>query len=224
MTGWLEAMGIVLVEHHGADGLPETLAGFHGVVLLGGGLMPNDYEKAPWLHTERALTREAIDDDVPTLGICLGAQIIADVAGGEVRASYGPKERGSTPIHATELGAADAVIAAIGETSPMIENHEDMITVLPEGARLLASSDAVENQAFVIGQHVRGVQFHPEASAESLRLWNEAALTEQGYDVQAMLDAADAHHEANTAASKRLIEAFGREVLARAEAHAEGAQ
>ncbi|GAA3884881.1 type 1 glutamine amidotransferase [Leifsonia kafniensis] len=214
LGAWLEESGVEVVERYGADGLPETLDGFHGLVLLGGGLMPDDYEKAGWLRAERRLTEQAIELDLPTLGICLGAQVIADVAGGEVRASFGPKERGSTLIRATEEGRLDPVLAAIGEAAPMIENHEDLITRLPPGAVLLASSDAVQNQAFVLGQHVRGVQFHPEASAANLARWNDAALRGEGYDVAALVATAEQDDEANTRASRLLIDAFGDEVRA----------
>jgi GMP synthase-like glutamine amidotransferase len=215
---WLEQSGVDVVERHGADGLPETLDGFHGLVLLGGGLMPDDYEKADWLRAERRLTEQAIESDLPTLGICLGAQVIADVAGGEVRASFGPKERGSTVIRATAEGRLDPVLAALGEAAPMIENHQDLITRLPPGAVLLASSDAVQNQAFVLGEHVRGVQFHPEASAANLAGWDDAALRGEGYDIAALVATAEADDEANTRASRLLVEAFGDEVRARARA------
>lgn len=221
LATWLGEAGVEVVPALGADGLPETLEGFDGLVLLGGGLMPDDYERAPWLRAERRLTEQAIADDLPTLGICLGAQVIADVAGGEVRARTGPKERGATPIHATTAGRRDALLSAFWAgsatgTAPMIENHEDMITRLPESAVLLASSDAVENQAFVIGAHVRGVQFHPEASAADLANWDDAALRGEGRDLAELIAAAQAVDGENTAASRRLIDAFAREVRQRA--------
>lgn len=216
LAPWLEEAGVEAVLRFGGDGIPETLEGFDGLVLLGGGFMPDSYERAPWLRTERRLAQEAIDEDLPTLGICLGAQLIADVAGGEVLESHGPKERGSTVIRSTAAGLGDPVISGLGESAPMIENHEDMITVLPPNARLLASSDAVENQAFVIGEHVRGVQFHPEASAEHLANWDEAALEGDGYDLGEMLRVAEANDAENTRASRRLIEAFAAEIIERA--------
>lgn len=212
LATWLEAAGVEVVAAHGADGLPESLDGFDGLVLLGGGLMPDDDVRAPWLPAERELVRQAIEQDLPTLGICLGAQVIAAVAGGEVRAKTGPKERGATAIHTTHAGRDDRVLSAIGGTAPMIENHEDMITRLPADAVLLASSDAIENQAFVIGNHVRGVQFHPEASAADLENWDDAALREEGLDIADLIAEARAVHGENTSASRRLIDAFASEV------------
>lgn len=212
LGGWLIEAGIEVIPVVGAEGLPETLEGFDGLVLLGGGLMPDDDELAPWLQAERRLTAEAIDRDLPTLGICLGAQVIAHVAGGEVRAKYGPTERGATVIRANARGRHDALLSVCVDGAPMIENHEDMITRLPPGAELLASSDEVEHQAFVIGTHVRGVQFHPEASAADLANWDDAALRGEGRELAQLIATAESLHEQNTAASRRLILAFAEEV------------
>ena len=66
-------------------------------MLLGGGFMPDDDERAPFLPRERALVGEAVAAGVPVLGICLGAQLLAHVAGGEVTAKSGETERGSCP-------------------------------------------------------------------------------------------------------------------------------
>ncbi|MGO3147600.1 MAG: type 1 glutamine amidotransferase [Leucobacter sp.] len=216
LTQWFEEFGVELVEVFGGDGLPEDLTGFDALVLLGGGLMPNHFDTAPWLHAERKLTMEAILKDIPTLGICLGAQIIADVAGGEVRENYGPKERGSVSIWPTEAGISDPVLKSVGASAPMIENHEDMITKLPQSAVLLASSDAVANQAFVIGKHVRGVQFHPEASAENVANWDEAALQGDGYDIEAVVVEARANDARSTQASHALIAGFAAEIIEQA--------
>lgn len=214
LPGWLEEDGIEPVIMFGGDGLPESLDDFDGLVLLGGGLMPDAYDTAPWLHTERALTQQAIDRDLPTLGICLGGQVIADVAGGEVRENFGPPERGSFAITPTGDGNSDPVLGTLGSAAPMIEHHQDMITKLPPAAVLLATSELVENQAFRIGKHVRGLQFHPEASAENVRNWDADELAKKGEDHAAMLAKAEADEPANLRASRAMISAFAAEVWA----------
>lgn len=213
LSDWLEEAGIEVVAMLGETGLPTELSGFDGLVMLGGGLMPDDYVRAPWLYAERQLATESIALDLPTLGICLGAQVLAAVGGGEVRANYGPKERGSTMIHLSEAGLKDPVLGRMGGIAPMIENHEDLITRLPTGAMLLASSEAVENQAFVLGSHVRGVQFHPEVGAAALASWDDAALTGEGYDIRELRAAAEAVDDENYRASRALVDAFAVEVL-----------
>nr|WP_198346561.1 type 1 glutamine amidotransferase [Microbacterium sp. MAH-37] len=221
---WLEEDGIVVDAVLGADGLPDDLAGYDGLVMLGGGLMPDDDDRAPWLAQERVLARQAIDADLPTLGICLGGQLLAHVAGGEVRASFGPKERGATLITPSSHGAEDALLSALEDAAHMIENHQDMITVLPPDAVLLASSGAVENQAFRLGSHVRGLQFHPEVGAEDLTRWQEPTTRAEGdRPVAELLAEARAVDAANTRASRALASAFAAEVRAAAEARAAGA-
>jgi GMP synthase-like glutamine amidotransferase len=217
LTAWLEEEGVEPVLVNGEDGLPEQLDGFAGLVMLGGGLMPDAYDTAPWLHAERTLAQQAIEQDAPTLGICLGGQLIADVAGGEVRENHGPPERGSVTITPTADGSADPVLRHLGSRAPMIQHHRDMITRLPESATLLATSELIENQAFRIGQHVRGLQFHPEASAENVRAWNAESLAELGVDHAALVVQATADDEANTAASRALVGAFAAEIRAAAQ-------
>jgi GMP synthase (glutamine-hydrolysing) len=214
MQPWLEESGLDLVVAHGDEGLPEELGTFDGLIMLGGGLMPDDDDRAPWLARERELAAEAIARDIPTLGVCLGAQILAHVGGGEVKAAYGIAERGATPVFVTERGADDAVLAPLGPVAYVIENHQDTITRLPDDAVLLASSDACVNQAFRLGQHVRGVQFHPEAGARDLEKWDDAALAAAGIDKQQLVDAALEHEEESAARCAGLATAFAAEVVA----------
>ena len=101
----------------------------------------------------------------------------------------------------------------------MIENHEDQITVLPPGAVLLASSDAVALQAFRLGQHVRGLQFHPEVGADDLLGWTEPTTpTPEDRPVAELVDAARAVDAHNTRVSRALAAGFAAEVRAAAAA------
>ncbi len=215
LADWLRSEGIEPHVVRGADGLPADLSGYRGLVLLGGGLMPDDDERAPWLAQERVLATQAIAADLPTLGICLGGQLLAHVAGGQVRAAFGPEERGSTAITTTADGHDDAVLRTFEGGAPMIQNHQDMITVLPPGATLLASSEAVANQAFRLGNHVRGLQFHPEASVADVARWSEDVHGTEG--LRALIDAAERDHDHNTRVSRALVGAFAAEVEAAAE-------
>src|SRR5690606_2573670 len=188
------------------------LDGYDGLVMLGGGMMPDDDEKGPWLPQERRLAAEAIERDLPTLGICLGGQLLAQISGGEVRELYGVKERGSTVISTTPDGRRDPVLAGFDDAAPMIENHQDQITALPPDAVLLASSEGVTIQAFRLGAHVRGVQFHPEVSADDLLWWREPTDPAPGDRPVAELVAEAQRVDAeNTAASRALVRGFARE-------------
>ena len=213
LTGWLADEGIELDTVLGEDGLPDTLDGYAGLVMLGGGLMPDDDDRAPWLAQERELARRAIDGNVPTLGICLGGQLLAHVAGGEVRAKFGPRERGSTLITPSAEGRADRLTTSLGAGAPMIENHQDMITALPPGAVLLASSEAVAHQAFRLGERVYGVQFHPEVGAEDLLKWDEPVSPgPEDRPVAELVAEARRADGQNTGAARALVSGFAEHV------------
>ena len=210
---WLREAGIETVDVVAEKAsLPENLDGFDGLVMLGGGLLPYEDENAPWLATERELARQAIDADLPTLGICLGGQLLAHVGGGEVRGEYGTSESGAVLITTTAAGRNDPVLGVLGDGAHMIENHVDQITQLPADAVLLGRSADVENQAFRIGKRVWGLQFHPEVNAERIAQWDESALGKKGFDREKLVAKARAVDGENTRASKALIDAFAEQV------------
>ncbi|MDP9805853.1 GMP synthase (glutamine-hydrolyzing) [Trueperella bonasi] len=145
-----------------------------GLIVLGG--KSNAYSTAPWAEPVRALLRRAVADELPTLGICLGHQLLAVALGGEV--SLGEPESGEfgpTTIEWSDAAHSDPVVAGIvsadgaGRTSVVTQNHNDWVTALPEGATELAHSDR-GLQAFRAGSAL-GVQFHPEGSPASARDW-----------------------------------------------------
>ena len=164
---WLPAAGLDVHPIHPYLGhrVPPSVEG-DALIVLGGPMGANDDNDAPWLPATRSLLATAIDDGVPTLGICLGAQLLAVAAGGEVaRGGNGP-----------ELGL-DEVVVPTGDalleagTLPVVQWHYDAVTQLPDGAELLASSAAYRVQAFRVGEVAWGLQFHVEAGADMVRDW-----------------------------------------------------
>lgn len=205
---WLTDAGLEVDLRAGKDGVPDSLDGLDGLIMLGGGFMPDDDETGPWLPDERALATQAIDADLPTLGICLGGQLLALVAGGEVRADFGEIERGATCISLTEAAADDAVFGALPQTFDAIENHRDRITALPPEAVHLAYSQACDNQAFRLGERVWGLQFHPEASAANVARWNTDKVTADGFDHAELVQRAEHAEPDSAVACRRLADAF----------------
>lgn len=196
--------------------LPERLDGFAGLVLLGGGFLPDDDIDHPFLARERRLTTEAVAAGVPVLGLCLGGQLLAHVTGGRVTARSGETERGMCPLTVLPAAATDPVFGTLpgvpDEPLWMIENHEDSVTVLPPSATLLVSSGECPVQAFRVGERAWGLQFHPEARPERVATWDEAALSEQGIDRAALTAAALVHAAQNEAQSRALVHAWARVV------------
>lgn len=192
--------------------LPDNLDGFAGVVLLGGGFMPDDDVDHPFLARERTLTTQALESRVPLLGLCLGGQLLAHVTGGGVTAGSGETERGMCPLTVLPAAAGDPVFGDLPGVPDgplwMIENHEDSVTTLPPSATLLVSSGECPIQAFRVGEVAWGLQFHPEARPERVATWDEAALSDQGIDRAALAEAALVHAAENEIQSRALVRAW----------------
>lgn len=187
MLEWLDARNLtpVLVRAWDGEPVPERVDGHAALILLGGGMLPDEDERSPWLPAERALLRDA-HGKVPVLGICLGGQLLAHTFGGEVQGKYGQPEKGVTSLTVLPAAADDVLLAGLPSTVRAIESHQDQITRLPEDAVLLMSSDRCANQMLRIGQSW-GVQFHPEVEAERVRRWDPERLRALGFDPSAVV-------------------------------------
>lgn len=177
----LRELGIELVEVGPDTGasVPESLDGFDGLIVLGGSMGPTDDREAPWLPPTRALLAEGVERGVPTLGICLGAQLLTTALDGHVRTMPEGPEIGLLGVRFAPEAQGDALFGGLGGTEvPAVQWHYLEMDVLPEGAELLASSPACRNQAFRVGPRAWGVQFHPEALGPTVRDWAEESLTE----------------------------------------------
>lgn len=187
LIDWLDARDItpVIVRAWDGEPVPETVDGHAALILLGGGMLPDEDERSPWLPAERALLRQA-HGRVPVLGICLGGQLLAHTFGGEVRGKYGQPEKGVTPLTVLPAAADDVLLARLPSTVRAVESHQDQITRLPEDAVLLMSSERCANQMLRIGQSW-GVQFHPEVEAERVRRWDPERVRSLGFDPDAVV-------------------------------------
>ncbi|CCG02959.1 type 1 glutamine amidotransferase [Blastococcus saxobsidens] len=171
---WLRAAGLELDERHLGLGepLPETLDGFHGLLVLGGPQSSMDDEAtSPELVGVRALLRQAIDADLPTLAVCLGAQLLAQAGGGRIRVGAEGPEVGATLVAKRDVADADPVFGPLPLSPDVIQWHHDEIAELPTGATLLASNPHYPHQAYRVGAHVYGLQFHIETTPEMVRAW-----------------------------------------------------
>ncbi|MGW1183622.1 type 1 glutamine amidotransferase [Streptomyces drozdowiczii] len=209
LGAWLGATGLELevLRPYAGEELPSGLGG-RPLLVLGGGFLPDDDARAPWLAAARRLVAQALADGTPMLGICLGGQMLAQVAGGTVRGSYGTPEYGSTAIHLRPEAADDPLLAGLGGTVPAIERHVDAVTRLPAGAVWLASSDSCPYQAFRVGERAWGVQFHPEAEARNISAWDRTWLADQGVDRDLLHARAVADEEAAVATWSVFAERF----------------
>lgn len=152
---------------------PATAADPDLLVVLGGPVGVHDADAYPWLADELAAVRDRLDRGRPLLGVCLGAQLIAQAAGGGVEpAGNRPKEIGYFPVDLVAEGpdaGGPNPLAAL-EGVPVLHWHGDRI-VAPAEATTWASTRTTDCQAFTLGPAVLGVQFHVEADHEGIERW-----------------------------------------------------
>src|SRR3989338_4237248 len=134
-----------------------SLENYDGLVILGGPMNVDQVREHPHLKTEVGLVGQAFKKDIPILGICLGAQILAKALGAEVKKNR-EKEIGWYDVSLTDVGHKDSVLKHFQKTEKIFQWHGDVFD-LPKGAKHLASSSTCKNQAFSYGEKVYGFQF-----------------------------------------------------------------
>lgn len=154
--------------------LPPAAA-LSGAVILGTPLAVYHYHEYEHLKRLYAFAASALREDLPLLGICFGAQLLARVAGAKVEAAP-RKEIGVYHVSLTDAGLRDAILAGFAPTIDVFHWHGDTFRV-PFGGELLVEGADVRNQAFRLGRAV-GVQFHLEVTPEELPVWCDTYATE----------------------------------------------
>lgn len=192
------------------DALPKDLRGIGGLVVLGGPQAAYDADKQPWLAAEAALIERAANAGRPVLGLCLGAQLIAQALGGRVFAGE-RREVGWLPVRLTEDGQDDPLFVGAPEELTVFHLHGDTYELPPDGVNL-ATSAAYEQQAFRWGELVYGFQFHLEFTEAIIsRLATEPDsqryITEAGADPKQLVADSAKHVAALTEVADQV---FGR--------------
>ena len=139
---------------------------FDLLIILGGPMGTYEEDKHVWLIKEKEFIRQAVKSGKKILGICLGSQLLADVLGAKVYKNN-KKEIGWFPVTLTPDGRNNALFDGIEDTVNVFHWHGDTFT-LPEKSTHLLESKVCSNQAFLYESHVLGLQFHFEATPESV--------------------------------------------------------
>lgn len=163
----LQSAGYSILQHASGSGPIDAMA--HDLlVVLGGPMGVYEADTHPGLIDEIEAVRQRLAADAPTLGLCLGAQIMAAALGARVYPGKAGKEIGWGTVSLTPAGLEGPLSALAGV--PVLHWHGDTFD-LPLGAVLLASSDRYRHQAFSFGRNGLALQFHPEVEAVGLEDW-----------------------------------------------------
>lgn len=166
---WLENHGhrISATRFYEPDSPLPTVARLDALIVMGGPMSIYDDAQYPWLQQEKAFIKDCIGAGKKVLGICLGAQLIADCLGAKVnRAAH--KEIGWYPVvPANECGPLSWCFRLFGDNPVVFHWHGDKFDI-PHGSHNLLSSEANTNQAFYYNQNVLGLQFHIEVTMDTI--------------------------------------------------------
>lgn len=164
---WLKRQGIPATVMNAAAGesFPSSIEPFAALAILGGAMSAND--DLPFLRQAEALIRQAVDLDRPTIGHCLGGQLMSKALGGTVGASPAP-EVGWQSLQVIDSEAAHDWLPP-SLITPVMQWHYESFS-LPAGAQWLAQSTACPHQAFALGPHL-AMQFHIEIDLQKLAIW-----------------------------------------------------
>ncbi len=182
LARWLPAAGLDLdvLRLHAGDRLPARLE--HDALIVMGGSMDafGDDGDQP---AERALIGDVLVREVPFLGICLGAQLLALAAGGQVRRATNGPEHGWSLVRKADACADDPLLRTLPLLPDAIHWHSDEISALPAGAVPLLRGEHTEIQAFRVGPVAWGIQCHLEVDEEMVGRWAD----EDGVDRELVL-------------------------------------
>jgi len=163
------------VAAYAGEPLPNP-AQLAGAIVLGGEMGVHETERFPHLDRVQSFMGRALQAGTPLLGICLGGQLLAKLAGGTVASPSRFGEKGICRVSLTPAGASDPFFSGVPTTFVTFQLHDDSFS-LPFGATLLADSAACPAQAFRLDAHpcVYGVQFHPEVDRAIVDCWDRLA-------------------------------------------------
>jgi len=153
--------------------VPSSMKGAGGLIVMGGPMGVYQTDRYPWLRDEMRLIEDAVKSNLPTLGVCLGAQILAAALGAKVERNPNGKEIGWHPIKLGDSAQHDRLMRGLPATLTPFHWHGDIFD-LPPGAVLLASSEKTPCQAFRYGDKAYAFQFHFEVTPDGVAAMADA--------------------------------------------------
>ena len=183
---------------------------FDALMVFGGSMHVDQNDEHPWMDSEKAFLRDALERGVPILGVCLGSQLLAEAAGARPHRSPEP-EIGWYEVEVTDAGASDPVIGPLAPSVEVFEWHH-YVAPLPPGAVELARTPLCVQAFRVDGKPAWGLQFHAEVTREGLfgwlDGWENSEAAETSLDPEAIRAASEQRIEAQNELGRGLAERF----------------
>jgi GMP synthase-like glutamine amidotransferase len=182
------------------------------LVVMGGTMNVDELDAYPFLRKSRGLLSEALDEDLPVLGVCLGSQMMARVLGGDVHRAE-PRNALFSELEIDDAAAGDPLVEPFRPGIEVLQFHEDTFTIPSEATPLARSAASGLHQAFRYGERAYAIQFHFEVDAAIVRAWcrnigPEAMAAEWGTTESELVDGAHAAFDAQQRAGRDLVRRF----------------
>jgi len=186
-------------------GAPQPPAAYDAVMVFGGAMHPDEDEHFGWLEREADFLQETLAEDIPVVAVCLGAQMLARAAGAWVAPARSP-EIGWLEVELTPEGRADHVLGVLPPRTEAFQWHHYTFGI-PDGGTELARSASC-TQAFRIGRHAWGLQFHAEVTLPMVRSWVAEGSSELPVTAEAFLAETEARIAGWNEQGRKLCAAF----------------
>lgn len=199
LQDWLADAGVPteVCRPYLGDEIPADLSPYAGIIVLGGVQAAYSDKGFEWRGRTLEMIQKAAATEVPTLGICLGAQLVAQAMGGVVERGSEGMEIGPMLSGRKDVSYSDELFAELPMAPDVIQFHGDVITELPPGAVHLMGGPLYDNQAFRIGERMWATQFHFETTPEMFAVWvnkSPDGLRRRGFDPDLLLQRSEAVH------------------------------
>jgi len=210
----VESSGHVLERWQVPDGSsPGPARSYNAVMVFGGSQHPDQDDRFAWLGHETEFLREVLAEDVPVVGVCLGAQMLARAAGASVGPVSAP-EIGWLDVSLTTDGIADPVLGVLPARATVLQWHHYTFSLPPSGLALAESEICL--QAFRLdGRPAWGMQFHAEVTREMVSSWVEEDPEDLPMPADELSAESEARMEQSNAQGRALADAFLRVAAAR---------
>jgi GMP synthase-like glutamine amidotransferase len=206
----LAGVDIDVRQLHRGEPVPDDITDYDGLIVMGGPMSAASDDGFPTRVAELAVIEAALAASVPTLGVCLGAQLLAAAVGARVYPGGRGPEIGWGPVVLTESAEDDELLHGLPGSLSVMHWHGDTFD-LPAGAVRLAGNDRYDNQAFRLGDAAWGLQFHLEVTADAVAAFVGAfgeELESAGIDPQTILAATPAAVEQLAETQHAVIDRF----------------